>query len=96
MPSCRSAPDSGSPGSLARSPGNASARYSPELTADSRRMSAPAQNPRPAPVITMPTTRGSRSAWLTACRTSMPIRSVHAFSASGRFSVIVATGSSTS
>src|SRR4051794_35394352 len=59
-------------------------------------MSAPAQNPLPAPVMTMPTTSGSRSARPTASRTSAPIRLVHAFSASGRLRVMVATGSSTS
>ncbi len=59
-------------------------------------MSAPAQNPRPAPVITIPTTSRSRSARLAASASSAPIVGVHAFSASGRFNVIVATGSDTS
>ena len=59
-------------------------------------MSAPEQNARPAPVMTIPTTAGSRSARPTAWRTSSPIRFVQAFSAPGRLSVIVATGSSTS
>ena len=59
-------------------------------------MSAPAQNPLPAPVMTMPTTAGSCSAAPTASRTSSAIVCVHTLSASGRFRVIVATGSSTS
>ena len=59
-------------------------------------MSAPAQNPLPAPVSTMPTTSGSRSARPTASRTSLAIVWVQAFSASGRFSVMIATGSSIS
>ena len=59
-------------------------------------MSAPAQNPRPAPVSTMPTTAGSASAVATAWRTSLPMRLVHALSWSGRLRVMVATGSSTS
>ena len=58
-------------------------------------MSAPAQKPLPAPVITMPTTAGSRSARPTASRTSAAIVPVHALRASGRLRVIVATGSST-
>src|SRR3984957_1383762 len=96
VPRCRSSPNVGSPGSARRSAEMLSPAKLPSLTAVSLFMSAPAQNPRPAPVITMPTTRGSRSAWLTAWRTSKPILSVQALSTSGRFSVIVATGSSTS
>src|SRR5690606_24985093 len=42
------------------------------------------------------TTRGSASAAAIACLTSAAIRFVHALSCAGRFSVIVATGSSTS
>ena len=58
-------------------------------------MSAPAQNARPAPVITMPTTAGSRSARYTAWRTSTAMLVVQALSASGRLRVMVATGSAT-
>ena len=56
----------------------------------------PAQNPRPAPVMTMPTTLRSAAARSTASRISPSIAPVHALSESGRFSVMVATGSSTS
>ena len=59
-------------------------------------MSAPAQKPLPAPVITMPTTAGSRSASPTASRAPRRPSSVHALSGSGRLRVMVATGSSTS
>ena len=59
-------------------------------------MSAPAQNPRPAPVRTMPTTRSSRSAAAIACFISAIMLPVIAFNCSGRFRVIVAIGSSTS
>ncbi len=58
--------------------------------------SSPEQNPRPAPVMTMPTTRGSRAASSTASRNAASIENVSAFNVSGRFRVIVATGSSTS
>ncbi len=58
--------------------------------------SAPAQNARPAPVITMPTTARSASARATAWRTSAPMRVVQALRRSGRCSVMVATGSTTS
>ena len=56
----------------------------------------PAQKPRPAPVRTMPTTAGSSTALVRASRSSISIVGVQAFSASGRLSVTVATGSSTS
>ena len=59
-------------------------------------MSAPAQKPLPAPVRTMPTTCGSASALPMASRTSLAIVWVQALSCSGRFSVMMATGSSTS
>jgi hypothetical protein len=59
-------------------------------------MSAPAQNPRPAPVRTITRTASSRAASPIARRTSPPITSVHALSFSGRFSVIVAMRSFTS
>ena len=58
--------------------------------------SPPAQNARPAPVSTMTRTASSRSAACMACHTSSAITSVQAFSASGRFSVTVATWSRTS
>src|SRR5262245_22969826 len=58
--------------------------------------SAPAQKPRPAPVRRIATTRRSCSACANACLTSAPMRSVQAFNTAGRFSWIVAIGSSTS
>ena len=63
-----------------------------ELKSD---MSAPAQNPRPAPVSTITRTPSSRSASSMASRTSRSIVAVHAFSLSGRFNVMVATRSAT-
>jgi len=47
-------------------------------------------------VITIATTSGSASARATACFTSAAMRCVQAFSALGRFSVMVAIGSATS
>ena len=47
--------------------------------------SAPAQNPRPAPVRMMPTTSTSAVASRTASRTSWPMMAVHALSWAGRF-----------
>ena len=59
-------------------------------------MSAPAQNPRPAPVVTIAPTAGSSLARLMASTCSSAIVGVHALSRSGRFSVITATSSRTS
>ena len=69
---------------------------SPDEILERSFMSAPAQNARPAPVMMMPTTAGSALARATASRISRSMRLVQAFIASGRFNVIVATGSSTS
>ena len=88
-------PIAGSPGSAASSSGIASER-SPSVIALSCVRSAPAQKPRPAPVSTITTTRGSDSAAAIACFTSAAIRLVQALSWAGRFSVMVAIGSSTS
>jgi hypothetical protein len=60
-----------------------------------RDMSAPAQKPRPAPVMTMARTQASAAALSTARRTSASISLVRALSLSGRLSVMVATKSST-
>src|SRR5205085_2835444 len=46
-------------------------------------MSTPAQKPRPAPVITIPTTASLRSAVVRAWRSSWRVVSVRAFSFSG-------------
>ncbi len=59
-------------------------------------MSAPAQNPRPAPVTTTTRTSGSvaalsRDVKYPSCRSGL-----HAFKRSGRFSVMIATRSRTS
>ena len=51
----------------------------------SRFMSAPAQNARPAPVTTMPTTARSAAARRSASLISASIPFVHAFSEAGRF-----------
>ena len=59
-------------------------------------MSAPAQNARPAPVTTMPTTDRSAAALWSASLISPSIVSVHAFIDAGRFKVMTATGSLTS
>jgi hypothetical protein len=64
-------------------------------TALKRDMSAPAQNPRPAPVKTIIRTFSSFSASLIAARTSRSMTAVQAFNLSGRLSVIVATRSAT-
>jgi len=83
----------GSPGAAAvSSAGNRSAP-SPSLMPFSMWRSAPAQNPRPAPVSMIATTRGSASAAASACFTSAPMRSVQALSCFGRFSVMSAAGS---
>ena len=58
-------------------------------------MSAPEQKPRPAPVITIARTPSSASALVRASRSSPAITTVQALSFSGRFSVTVATRSST-
>ena len=59
-------------------------------------MSAPAQKALPFPVSKITTTRGSFSADARACLISWPIRAVQALRRSGRDSVSVAMGSSTS
>ncbi len=59
-------------------------------------MSAPAQNPRPAPVSTITRTPSSALASCMAARTSRPITAVHALSLSGRLRVTVAIRSFTS
>lgn len=56
-------------------------------------ISAPAQNPRPAPVRTIPTTSSSSFAALMACASSAPICGVHAFKRSGRCMVSTHTES---
>ena len=56
-------------------------------------MSAPAQKPRPAPVITIAPTAGSALARSSASTCSSDIRGVQALRRSGRFSVISATSS---
>ncbi len=58
--------------------------------------SAPAQNPRPAPVTTIARTSSSPSARSNASISSRPIVGVNAFRRSGRLSVIVSTPSATS
>jgi hypothetical protein len=90
----RSSGRSGSTGTSRPSP--ARSEPVPSVMAVRTFMSAPAQNARPAPVSTMPTTSGSASARETAWRTSAPIACENPFNVSGRFSVMVATGSSTS
>ena len=82
-------------GSTASAPGPASSSGPPSVSAVRLPRSAPAQNARPAPVMTIPTTAGSASARSTAWRTSAAIRWVQAFSCAGRSRVMVATGSST-
>ena len=57
--------------------------------------SKPPQNDRPAPRRIMTLTRSSRTAALTAASISSGIGGTIVFSASGRFSVIVAIASST-
>ncbi len=59
-------------------------------------MSAPAQKPRPAPVMTITRTSSSAAASLMAPRTLFSIVAVQAFNLSGRLSVMVATRSATS
>jgi hypothetical protein len=54
-------------------------------------MSAPAQNPRPAPVITIAPIARFPFARSIASACSAPMCGVHAFSRCGRFSVISAT-----
>ncbi|MBV6430198.1 MAG: hypothetical protein IANPNBLG_00302 [Bryobacteraceae bacterium] len=61
-----------------------------------RLMSAPAQNPRPAPVRTIARTSSSAAALQIAAAVSSSIRRVQAFNLSGRFNVTVATASDTS
>ena len=56
-------------------------------------MSAPAQKPRPAPVMTMAPICGSAFASSIAVACSTAIAGVQAFSFSGRFSVMSATAS---
>jgi hypothetical protein len=56
-------------------------------------MSAPAQNPRPAPVITIAPTSGSAFADSIARACSSAICGVQAFSRSGRFNVMSPTAS---
>src|SRR5260370_21236033 len=58
-------------------------------------ISAPAQNPRPAPVRIMTLTLASFSASCIEARTSCSIVPVQALSLSGRFRVMVATRSAT-
>src|SRR5260370_39932032 len=58
-------------------------------------ISAPAQNPRPAPVRIMARTLASLSASCIEARTSCSIVPVQALSLSGRFRVMVATRSAT-
>jgi hypothetical protein len=58
-------------------------------------MSAPAQNPRPAPVSTITRTASSSAAAFIASRTSRSISARQAFSRSGRLRVTTATPSST-
>ena len=57
------------------------------------RMSAPAQNPRPAPVTTMAPTSGASFRALIAACSSRLISFVQAFSRSGRFRVMTAMSS---
>ena len=59
-------------------------------------MSAPAQKPRPAPVVTMAPTAGSSLARRMASACSSAIVGVHALSRSGRLRVITATSPRTS
>src|SRR5436190_173449 len=58
-------------------------------------MSAPGQNPRPAPVTTMAPTSGAATAWAKQSKYARCSGGVHAFIRSGRFSVTMATPSST-
>ena len=57
-------------------------------------ISAPAQKPRPSPVITMAPIAGSSLAAVIACACSSAIVGVQAFSLSGRFRVITITAPS--
>jgi hypothetical protein len=66
------------------------------VTSASVAASSPAQKPRPAPVMTMPTTRWSTTHASTARRISPSVWYVKALSLSGRFRRITATGSSIS
>lgn len=59
-------------------------------------MSAPAQKPRPAPVVTIAPTAGSSLARAMASVCSTAIVGVHALSRSGRLSVMIATSPRTS
>jgi hypothetical protein len=59
----------------------------PMRTENVASMSAPAQNPRPSPVITMAPTAGSSFAAPNASASSSAMCGVHAFSRSGRLSV---------
>ena len=59
-------------------------------------MSAPAQNPRPAPVSTITRTDSSATAAATAFLKPVPIAAVKALRASGRLRRITATRSCTS
>ena len=59
-------------------------------------MSAPAQNPRPAPVTTMAPIDGSSLAAVIASVSSRIMRGVHVFSFSGRLSVRSSTRSRSS
>ena len=61
-----------------------------------RSRSAPAQNARPAPVTITARTASSASAWSNATSSSSSIVPVKALSCSGRFSVMIAAGPSTS
>jgi hypothetical protein len=78
------------------SPPEPSAVFSPGSTPSMRlwkvsSMSAPAQKPRPAPVMTTAPMAGSAFAVSKASACSTLICGVHAFSFSGRFRVITAT-----
>ena len=59
-------------------------------------MSAPAQKPRPAPVVTMAPTAGSSLARVMASTCCSAIVGVQAFRRSGRLSVMTATSPRTS
>ena len=68
-------------------PGSTPSRRLPNVAC----MSAPAQNPRPAPVMTIAPTSSSSLAAVMAAAWSEAICGVHAFIRSGRLSVIRAT-----
>ena len=82
------------PPSRGTSPSAWRSRQSKVLPPRSR--SAPAQNPRPAPVTTIALTPSSASACSSASISSDCMVGVNAFSRSGRLSVIVRTRSATS